>query len=758
MEGGTPTDAGRPERSQYSSLLNGLIRRDQVRQLFGQAQTGLIPAHLSALVLAIALWPVVPESYLVAWFGAYSILQIPRYVMAVRFRLEEPPDAALESRGRMFCLFTLLSAVVWGTGGLALFPTGSVQHQFMLALFMAGISAAGAVVYSPVKSCWLPTIVLTLAPIGGRFIYEGDPINWIIGLMILVYMIVLILTASYMYSLNGASYRLNHEKTDLIESLRERTERADELNRRLSEEIEQRRLAQKELTQARQNLEERVEERTTELARAKRALELSEDQYRSLVEGSLDGIFVQKGGKIAFANQRLHEMLGYGPGELEQLDRWEIYHPEDRTIVRERELARIRNQPVPEQYEVRLRRKDGATVLAEMAAHIGLFGGEPGTHVAARDITERKEAEEEKRRLAEAVEQAAETIIITDTDETILYVNPACEATTGYSRDELVGRTPAVFRSGKHDPEFYAEIRAVVSGGESWKGRFVNRKKDGSLFEEEATISPVRDESGRIVNYVAVKRDISHEAELERQLMQAQRMEAVGRLAGGISHDFKNLLMVTLGHVDLLLMDKKADHQDYGDLIAIRGLIEEGADLAKRILTFSRKTQTVLKPLDLNSRILRVRDLLQRTFPEAVTVRVELDETKTMILGDAGQIEQALLNLAVNAKDAMPEGGALTFKTEICRIDEAWSQTHLKPTPGDYVKLSVIDTGHGMEPEVLDHIFEPFFSTKSSGHGTGLGLAMVFGIVETHRGHITCSSSIDEGASFELYFPVAVRR
>jgi two-component system cell cycle sensor histidine kinase/response regulator CckA len=255
---------------------------------------------------------------------------------------------------------------------------------------------------------------------------------------------------------------------------------------------------------------------------------------------------------------------------------------------------------------------------------------------------------------------------------------------------------------------------------------------------------------------VAVKRDVTREALLERQLLQAQKMEAVGTLAGGIAHDFNNLLQVVLGYSELILMGEGLDTRLKDDLNRINQAARNGADLVHRLLTFSRKTEIKPRPLNLNHQIDQVRKLLYRTVSKMIEIELVLDSHLAAINADPTQVEQILMNLAVNARDAMPDGGKLVIETENVVLDEDYCKTHLETAPGHYVLLTVSDSGQGMDRETLEHIFEPFYTTKRPGEGTGLGLAMVYGIVKQHQGYVTCYSEPGRGTTFKIYFPALV--
>ena len=240
---------------------------------------------------------------------------------------------------------------------------------------------------------------------------------------------------------------------------------------------------------------------------------------------------------------------------------------------------------------------------------------------------------------------------------------------------------------------------------------------------------------------------------LSEQLVQAQKMEAVGTLAGGIAHDFNNLLQVTLGYSELLLAEKEKNDPECADLQKILRAAKNGAELVKRLLTFSRKVETKPIPLNLNRQVIQVEKLLRRTIPKMIDIHLDLADDLAEVHADSTQMEQILMNLAVNARDAMPDRGRLTIVTRNVTLDEEYRKVHVGTKPGEYVMLSVSDTGHGMTKETIEHIFEPFYTTKELGRGTGLGLSMVYGIVRQHDGYISCYSEVGQGTTFTIYFP-----
>jgi PAS domain S-box-containing protein len=363
---------------------------------------------------------------------------------------------------------------------------------------------------------------------------------------------------------------------------------------------------------------------------------------------------------------------------------------------------------------------------------------------------------EERSRLATAIEQSAEIVVITGKGGTIQYVNPTFEKVTGYSREEAIGSNPRILKSGEHDEEFYKSLWKTIKSGKVWQGRLYNRKKDGSLFIEDATISPILDENGVITNYVAVKRDITREVELEEQFQQAQKMEAVGRLAGGVAHDFNNMMTIVTGYGELLRSKLEKDEAYIKDLDEIIKAGKRATDLTRQLLAFSRRQ--VLKPqvLNLNKVVSGMEKMLQRLIGEDIELAFTPGQAVGNVNADQGQIVQIVMNLAVNARDAMPKGGKLTIETtEVC-IDKEYAETHIDVKPGYHVMLAMTDTGTGMDEETKSRIFEPFYTTKEAGKGTGLGLSTVYGIIKQSGGNIEVASEPGKGTKFIIYLPCIV--
>ncbi len=388
-------------------------------------------------------------------------------------------------------------------------------------------------------------------------------------------------------------------------------------------------------------------------------------------------------------------------------------------------------------------------------------GTRKGLVVWGRDITERKQAERDLQMLMFAIEQAGDSIVITDTDGTIKYVNPAFERITGYSRKEAIGRNPRILKSGKQDRNFYKKLWDTISWGKIWHGRLVNKRKDGTFFVEDATISPVYDEKGNLFRYIAIKHDVTEhirlfteKEHLKEQLQQAQKLESIGRLAGGVAHDLNNMLTPIFGYAELILdtFDEKDSRK--AALEQIISAANRARRIVRQLLTFSRRQTVMMEQVDLNKILSDLEKLLRRTLREDIEIKLLLDTSIPSIIADAGQIEQVVMNLAVNAQDAMPNGGVLIIETKVTKLDDTYASRHPDVKPGPYVLLSVSDTGCGMDAETCNKIFEPFFTTKDKDKGTGLGLSTVYGIVKKHNGHIRVYSCMGKGTTFKIFLPI----
>lgn len=386
----------------------------------------------------------------------------------------------------------------------------------------------------------------------------------------------------------------------------------------------------------------------------------------------------------------------------------------------------------------------------------GTSGSVPCITILATDITEFLHNEDERRLLETSINNAAESIVITDQEGRIEYVNPSFEEQTGYSRLEVMGRTPAILKSGKQDAAYYRELWQTIKNGEVWRGRFINRRKDGTLFYENATISPITREDGVIEHFVAVKRNITREYQLEQQLRQSQKIEALGTLAGGIAHDLNNVLAIILGRGELALEMLEEGHPGRESLETIIRTATRSSKLIKHLLMFTRQGTSEQGSLCVAPLIKEQIKVIRSFIPSNVQLVENIAVDKEIIIADPSEIQQIVVNILNNANHAMkPDGGTLEISLESCTLKDAYIAQTGMLKPGDYIRLRVRDTGCGMTDDVLKRIFDPFFTTKEVGEGTGLGLPMVHGSVLRSGGQIDVSSTPGQGSTFDIYWPEA---
>ena len=492
---------------------------------------------------------------------------------------------------------------------------------------------------------------------------------------------------------------------------------------------------------------------------AEEAQRESENRFRTLVETGPDAIFIQIDGCFVYVNAAAVQLFGATRCE-ELLGRpmMDRLHPDIRDQAGERiRLLQEERKPLPAQDQVYLR-LDGSPVHVNVSAVPFLYQNRNGVLVFVRDITKSKESELQLRQLSQAVEQSPNTIVITDTNGAIQYVNPKFTATTGYSFDEVIGKNPRILKSSETSPETYRDLWSNITAGCEWHGEFYNRKKNGEFFWESASISAIKDDNGVITHYLAVKEDITEKKRLTEQLLRVQRVESIGRLASGVAHDLNNILSPIMMAASILEEDIPAQTAHKELVSTIMESAQRGADIVKQVLTFARGEEgkkITLRPQLLGSQI---ENILRETFPKSISFSITMPDDLWMITGDLTQMHQVLLNLCLNARDAMmPNGGTLAISARNVEISENHVTRAQNAKPGCYVELKVMDSGCGIPSSVIDKIFDPFFTTKEFGRGTGLGLSTVMGIVRSHAGFMEVESHVGKGSTFSVFIPAAAK-
>jgi|CXWL01.1.fsa_nt_gi PAS domain S-box-containing protein len=434
-----------------------------------------------------------------------------------------------------------------------------------------------------------------------------------------------------------------------------------------------------------------------------------------------------------------------------------LVHPDDREAV-EHAFRESLTVDTPGLIEHRVLLDDGSIKFVEERWQVVCDGDGRAIRVigTCQDTTERKQAEEELRLRDRAIQAVAQGILVTDPnqpDNPIVFASSGFERMTGYPADDVLGKNCRFMQGRDTSQETVHEMRAAVEASRSCTVEIVNYRKDGTAFWNQITITPVLGPKNQVTHFVGVQTDVTERRRLEEQYRQSQKMEAVGRLAGGVAHDFNNLLTIISGYSELLQTTANLDSGAREAVSAISVASERAAALTRQLLGFSRQTLLQPKVLDLNEVVSETATMLRRLIGEDILLATVLEPAVRLVKVDPGQLNQLLMNLCVNARDAMPKGGKLTIETHNVVLGDHYAQPHLGCTPGPHVMLAISDTGTGMLPEVMGRVFEPFFTTKDVGEGTGLGLAVVFGIVQQSGGCIHVYSEPGRGSSFKVYLP-----
>ena len=459
--------------------------------------------------------------------------------------------------------------------------------------------------------------------------------------------------------------------------------------------------------------------------------------------------------RYKFVNRSYAEMFDLRVEQVVGRQVADILGPENYALVQVQLERVLAGEPVQHEYKMVATRLAGelCTLHVSYVPERAAAGEVIGFVAAITDITMIKSAEAASQRLKVAIDQARESIVFTDQHGTVLYVNQWFQKNSGYLWEEVVNQNVRLLKSGQHSPEFYRQISEILGRGEAWEGRFINRRKNGTFYDEKSLISPVRNEQGKITSYVAVNHDVTREESLQRQVIEAQKMEVIGQLAGGVAHDFNNILAAMSIQLELVTMQRDLPPAVRKSLAPLEIGVEKASLLTGQLLTFSRRQAMEVKSLDLDRMLREQLQMLGRLLGEQLELVIQDPAGSTYIHADSGMMDQVIMNLCINARDAMPKGGRLTVGVQAVEIPEVPQRGAVGARPGRFVCLSVADTGCGMDEDTQRRIFEPFFTTKGVGRGTGLGLATVYGIVQQHEGWIEVASQVGKGTEFRVYFP-----
>ena len=484
-------------------------------------------------------------------------------------------------------------------------------------------------------------------------------------------------------------------------------------------------------------------------------LKQSEGKFRTLVEQSLVGVYIIQGDHFVYANPCLADIYGYTPEEMlaSGIKAADVVHPDDLPLVQEQIRRRTDFETATVHYTFRGRRKDGSIIHLEVLGSRTEFGGKPAVLGMLLDVTERRLAQDKITEQARMLDLASDAIIVSDLEDRILYWNQSAQRIYGWTAQQAVGGV--AFEKTRINPVEFQKARQALLQDHQWHGEFTHPDQHGGEIIVESRWTLVHDPQGKPDSILAINTDVTHSKKLEAQFLRTQRLESIGVLAGGIAHDLNNVLAPILmsGH----LLEMNPDDPERGSLISgILASTQRAANLVRQILTFARGTdgrRTAMQPRQL---LEELRKILNETLPKSIRLRIDDAPDARMIVADPTQLHQVLMNLCINARDAMPSGGELTVAVANVEVDEHDATTNGKVRPGPYVVFSVTDNGTGMTPEIRERIFDPFFTTKETGKGTGLGLSTALGIVKSHGGFINLDTKPNHGSCFHVYLPAQV--
>ncbi len=747
---------------------NDQVYAEQAKQLQSVEHLGFIATLINASILVLVQWRVTPQPILFAWFSLMILVTAGRYLLLRNYQKELLRRGQIDRWVRLFTAGAAGSGAVWGLAGIFLLPEASTLHQIFVPFVLGGMVAGAAVVYAAIRTVFFAYALPALMPLICHFSLLGDPVHWAMAAMLLLFLVLMSLNVVRLHRVVVNALTLRFENKNLVAHLAQRKELAELLNERLKLEIAERKNAEEKVKKHQQHLERTVREKTAELVQSNEQLSreiherrqmeadlrAGEEKYRNLFEYSNDCIFLHDlQGKIIDVNNKVLEQFGVHKSDAHNLTIQDFLSPDAVDPMQKAIDTLVQKGFV--NFENQFRKKSGEFFPAEVSSSLFTVGDRRVIQNIVRDVTERKHMEKElqktKEHLENVIDNAVEAIGIVNLEGKFVLWNKRAEEIFGYLHEEV---------KNQHYSFMYADQQAMNQLLDTLRKESVvrqvemlMRRKDGQAVPMELSMNLLRDGDGNKVGSLCLAKDLREKKLMEQKLLHAAKMEAVGTLAGGIAHDFNNLLQAVQGYAELLLLGREPSDNDYQELREIKHAAQRGAQLSRQLLTFSRKMESQLRPVALNRQIEETQNLLRRTIPKMISIDLQLQEELDLVNADPVQMEQILINFGLNAKDAMVEGGRINIATRNVNLDTEFCRKRPEVKPGAYVLLSVSDTGAGMDQDTLQHIFDPFFSTKEVGKGTGLGLSLVYGIVKNHGGYIECTSEPGRGTRFDVYLP-----
>ena len=727
-------------RNRQATDMTEMLYAEQVKLLYKNASIAIVATAVNSSILTLILWNVISHRVLILWFFCNFLIALPCYMLVRRYNHTSIIPAEANKWGAWLIIGLASGGMVWGSAAVLLFAQESISHQVFLAFVLAGMVAGGLVTFSAIRGAFLAYSVPALIPIIVRFFAQGDDIHMAMGGMTLLFTILVFISVQRIHDTTISSLKLQFENSDLVIDLSKEKNRIEELNEKLQSKISEQKQIEMALTSERQQLlsifdsiDEIVyvsDPKTYEILYVNRALR---DMLQKNPVGSI--CYREFQGLDAPCDFCTNEIILKDKGKPYQ---WKYHNPiltQDFWIT-----DRIIRWP------------DGRDVRFEIAINI------TRQKQAEKGL---QESEEKARAIINAI---TETVLLVDERGIVLDANIVVARRLGKTLDELIGShlydlfPPALAQSRK------AAADEVFRTGKAVR---VEDVRKGNNFD--INYYPVFDLQGKVIQMAIFATDITEKKHLEAQLQQAQKLEAVGTLAGGIAHDFNNILAAVIGYAELAKMKVPEDSDVIADLDEVFKAGIRARDLARQILAASQQQEKDHKPIQIKFVVKEALKLLRATLPSDIEIKEDIAKYVGIVNADPAQMHQVMMNLCTNAGHAMQEDGGVLevklqnvdfglgigdVKDEKLRSEIRILKSETGLDPGPYLRLTVSDTGHGMTHDVKERIFDPYFTTKEKGGGTGLGLSVVHGIVRDHGGTIMVYSEAGKCSTFHVYLPL----
>lgn len=750
----------------YTAVKKEKIYLDQIQKLLGHTIFGISATLINSLILSLILWNVAPRMHVVIWFIVLVLISLVRLFLQKSYSKVTPTLENAKKWENLFILTLACSGIVWGSAAIFLLPSSSIGHQVFIAFVLGGMVAGSVGVFSVVVSAFFAYSIPALLPIVIVFFNLNDDIHIAMSFMIFLFWLIMLLTAKSLNKTLVTSLGLKHENVELVSELQA--------------EIVERKKIEEELLRKNEEIEGIVEERTSELkdtnkklieeievrTKAENAFRASEERYRLLADNVTDVIWTRDLNlNLTYISPSILNQQGYSVEEAKNRRLEESWTSDSFKLVQkvfeeEMEIEKSKKADLSRSrtIEVEVNCKDGSTKWTEAkmsflrnqdSVPVGIIG-------VTRDITERKQAEQALRKSEEKyknlVENINEVIYTIDKNSIITYISPAIEKILDYDFSEIIGRSFTEFIYSEDLPRQKERFERVLSGPIG-PDEYRLLSKSGEIRWVQTSSMPIL-ENNQTVGLQGVLSDVTESKRLQSQLQQARKIETFGTLAGGIAHDFNNFLGIIIGNTELAMDDVPKWNPAYLNLEEILEASLRARDVVRQLLSFARRTKLEKKPVNIGAIMQESVKLLRSSIPTSIEIRQNIPKDIDTILANSTQLNQILINLSTNAHHAMPNGGILEVSLKNVEFDENRAAQYPDLNPGRYVNLKVSDTGHGISEMEIDRIFDPYFTTKDIGKGTGMGLSVVHGIVKGHEGAISVKSEYGQGTTFSIFFPV----